>query len=85
MHVLRNFRVFLGPAVCNGPVSVRLSILLSTAAAASGRFAAERPVGRRYRSIAAQCLAPISSGAAAARRAAAANAGSDTSTGDVGS
>jgi len=45
--------------LCNGLASVRPSVCLShrlTAATAGGGFAAEHPVGRRYRSIAAGAL-----------------------------
>jgi len=59
--------------LCNGTVSVRLTVCLfqlSTAAAARGGFAAVGPAGRKYRSIAAR-PAPSSNGAAAARRTAA--------------
>jgi len=51
--------------LCNGTVSVRLTVCLfqlSTAAAARGGFAAVGPAGRKYRSIAAQ-PAPSSNGA----------------------
>ena len=58
--------------LCNGRVSIRLSVCLSqlsAAAAACGGFAAVGPSGRRYRSIVAW-PAPSSNGAAAARRSA---------------
>jgi len=79
-------------------VSVRLSVCLShrsTAAAACGGFAAERPAGSRYRSIAtdmrctsrvarAVLQAPARSSNGAAARRSAANAGSVTLTADGG-
>ena len=66
--------------LCNGTVSVRLSVCLShsPAAAAYGGFAAVGPADRKYRSIAAR-PAPQQHGATAA------NAGSATFTADVGS
>jgi len=42
---------YAGQGLCNGRASVRLS-QRSTAPAVAGGFAAERPVGRRYQSIA---------------------------------
>jgi len=70
--------------LCHGRASVRLSVRLSQHSAAArrcGRFAAVGPAGRRYRSIAAR--PGVSSTRAAARRTAD-NAGSGTSSADVG-
>jgi len=67
--------------LCNGTVSVRLSICLSELSAACGGFAAVDQADRRCRSIAAR-PAPSSNCAAAARRTAA-NASSVTFTAAV--
>jgi len=56
LSLVDNAALYVEQGLCNGRASVCLSVCLShreMAATTAGGFAAERPVGRRYRSIAA--------------------------------